>query len=130
MRTRAGKGLNASVQRVADHARSLVQLEVELAKLEVAQKVKGVTLGAVLLATAALLGLLGVTMVFTAVAWAFALILPVWAAFAVSAGILFLLAGALAAAGAAIVKRKAPPVPEQAIEEARRTGEALRANGR
>lgn len=130
MPTRAGEGLNAAVHRVADHVRSLARLEVELAKLEVAEKVKGITVGTALLATAAILGLLGVTMVFTAIAWAFSLVIPVWAGFAVSAGILFLLAGALAAAGAALLKRKAPPVPEEAIEEARRTTEALRSNGR
>jgi hypothetical protein len=41
-----------------------------------------------------------------------------------------LVAGGLGAGAVAALKRGAPPVPEQAIEEARITSEALKSDGR
>jgi Putative Actinobacterial Holin-X, holin superfamily III len=76
-----------------------------------------------------LFGLLALTILVAAGIAAVALVLPVWASLLAVGGGLFLLAGLLLAIGVALIKRGAPPVPEQAIREAKLTTEALR-NGR
>lgn len=123
-------GLGAAAQRVARHARTLASLEVELARAELRHKAAALGVGAVLLAAAALFGLLAVGAAFVAVAAAFALVLPAWAAWLATAGVLLVLAGLAAAAGIVSLRRGSPPVPEQALEEARLTKDALRGDGR
>jgi len=122
--------LGAAAQRVARHARAIASLEVELARAELRRKLAALGVGAVLLAAAALFAVLAVAAAFVAVAAALALVLPTWAAWLVTAGILVLLAGLAVAGGATALRRGTPPVPEQALEEARLTTEALRGDGR
>jgi Putative Actinobacterial Holin-X, holin superfamily III len=113
-RTTDRPGLSDAAKAVAEHATSLARLELELAGTEVKQKLKRTALGVGLVVGAATVG------------W-IALLL----ALAIVFGGAFGLAGILGLAGLAALKRGTPPVPEQAIEEARRTAEALRStNGR
>jgi len=116
-------GLGAAAGRVATHARRLVSLEVDLAKAEMRRKVGAVALGLGLAVGAALLALIGVGLLVAAAVVALALVLPTWAAVLVVAAAALLVAGGLAAGAAASMRS---PVPEQAIEEARLTREALR----
>jgi Putative Actinobacterial Holin-X, holin superfamily III len=122
----ATSGLSGAARRVADHARSLVQLELELAFTEMKRKLVALTAGIGLVAGAAVLGLLALMFGVAAAAAGIATALPVWATLLVMFGGLLLLAGILGAAGAIVLSRGAPPVPRQAIEEARLTTEALR----
>jgi hypothetical protein len=55
--------------------------------------------------------------------------MPTWAALLVTTGIIFLLAGILGMLGVMKVKKGTPPLPEQAIREAKLTTEALKTNG-
>src|SRR6266540_204783 len=55
--------------------------------------------------------------------------LPTWLALLVVAGAVFLVAGVLGVLGLSAVKRGVPPVPEQAIAEAKATTEAVKSNG-
>jgi hypothetical protein len=126
--TNGETGLGAAAGRVADHARRLVHLEIELARAELKRKAGAVALGAGLVAGAAVFGLLGLVLLVATVAAALTLVLPVWAAVLVVAAGALLLAGGLGLAGIAAIKRGAPPVPEQAIAEARVTSEALRSD--
>jgi len=116
-------GLGAAAGRVVAHARRLVSLEVDLAKAEMRRKVGAAVLGLGLVVGAAFLGLLGVALLVAAAVLALAIVLPAWAAVLVVAGAVLLVAGGLAAGGAASMRA---PVPEQAIEEARLTRAALR----
>ncbi len=118
-------GLADATRRVADHARSLVQLEVQLAMTELKRKIAALGIG---------IGLALVALVLLALAFLFALaaaavgltyVLSVWAALLVMCGALTLLALAIAGAGIALLKRGAKPLPEQAIEEAKLTREEL-----
>ena len=119
-------GLGAAAGRVADHARRLVTLEIELARNELKRKAGMMAFGAGLGVAAVIVALLAITLLVATVAAALALVIPVWAALlAVGVGALLLAAG-LGLAAVAALKRGAPPVPEQAIEEARFTSEALR----
>jgi hypothetical protein len=119
-------GLSDATKRVADHARSLVQLEVRLAVAEVKRKAVALGLGIGLTLGASLFAVLALCFGLAAGAAALALVLPVWLALLVMFGGLFLIAGLLGAVGVGLLRRGAPPVPEEAIDEARRTREALR----
>ena len=54
--------------------------------------------------------------------------IPTWAALLVVTGALGLLVGLLGVLGLGRLKQGTPPVPQQAIEEARKTTEALRSS--
>jgi hypothetical protein len=103
-----------------------VQLELELAAVELKRKVAALGIGLVMLVAGALFGLFALGFAFAAAAAAFATFLPTWLALLIVAGGLLLLAGALVAAGAAAMKKATPPVPELALREARLTKEALK----
>ncbi len=118
-------GLSDATKRVADHARSLVQLELRLAATEIKRKVIALGVGIGLTLGAAIFGLLAL-MFGLATAAAIALVLPVWLALLVMFGGLLLFSGLLGAIGLGLLRKGAPPVPEHAIEEAKLTTEALR----
>src|ERR1700694_490532 len=121
-------GLRAAAGRVAGHASALARLELELARLQLKQKVFSLGLGAGLLVGAGVLGLFLVGFGFAALAAGIATVVPVWAALLTVTGALALLVGLLTALGLSRLKKGTPPVPTQAIEEARKTVEALRSS--
>jgi len=120
-------GVGAAAKHVAEHASSLARLELQLATLELKRKLTALGLGIGLLVGAAVFGWFLLMFLLAAAGAAWTLILPVWAAMLVMVGALGLVAGVLAAIGLAVVRKASPPVPEQAIEEARKTTEVLRA---
>jgi membrane protein implicated in regulation of membrane protease activity len=56
-------------------------------------------------------------------------VVATWLALLITTGILLVLTAILAGIAALLIRRSTPPVPEQAIEEAKRTTEALKRNG-
>jgi putative superfamily III holin-X len=122
----SGLGLSDATRRVADHARSLVQLEVQLAVTELKRKAVALGVGIGLLLTAAVFGLIALTFGLATAAAALALVWPVWLALLVMFGGLLLCAGLLGVIGLNLLRKGTPPVPEAAIEEAQLTKEALR----
>ena len=131
MPTRAGErpGLGGAAKLVADHARSLVKLELALAATELKKKVAALGIGIGLLVGAAVFGLFALAFALAAAAAAIATTLSTWLALLIVTGGLLLLAGLLGVFGLGAVRKGTPPVPEQALEEARLTTEALK-NGR
>ena len=123
----ANGGVGSAAKTVAERASSLVRLELQLALLELKRKAAALGVGAGMLAGAAVFGLFLLAFVLATAAAAFALFLPVWAALLVMCGIVALIAALLVLVGVAVLRRATPPVPERAIEEARRTTEAIRA---
>ncbi|HEY7019137.1 MAG TPA: phage holin family protein [Gaiellaceae bacterium] len=123
-------GLGASAKSLAEHASALVRLELELAALELKRKVASLAIGIGLAVAAAVLLLYGLGFGLATIAAAIATALPVWASLLIVTAGIVVLAGLLGAFAALAIKRGTPPVPEQAIEEAKRTSEALRSNGR
>src|SRR6266568_912438 len=115
-----------AAKEVADHAKSLVRLELELAALELKRKVAALGLGVALLVAAAVFGLFGLGFALATVAAAFATFLPRWLALLIVAGGLLVLAGLFVAVALAAIKKGTPPVPEQAIHEAKLTSAALK----
>jgi len=131
MPTHAGerRGLGAAAKLVSERASSLVRLELQLAAAELKQKVVALGLGIALLVGAAVLGLFAVGFAFATAAAALATTLSTWLALLVVTAGLVLLAGVLGALGLGRVRKGTPPIPVQAIEEAKLTTEALK-NGR
>lgn len=122
----ANGGVGAAAKQVAEHASSIVRLELELAALELKKKVLALGIGIGLALGAALFSVFLVALLLATVAAAFATFLAPWLAILVTAGIVFLLVGALGGLAVAAFKKGAPPVPEQAIHEAKLTSEALK----
>jgi putative superfamily III holin-X len=123
-------GLGESAKGVAEHASTLVRLEMELAALEVKRKVSALGIGIGLALGAAVLLVFGLGFGLATIAAGIATALPWWASLLiVTAGILVVVAilGALAMRS---IQKGSPPVPEQAIAEAKLTTEALKGNGR
>ena len=125
----AEHGVGTAAKQVAEHASSLARLELELALLEVKGKVAALGIGIGMSIAAAIFGLFSLGFGLAAGAAALALVLPMWAALLIVFGVLALLAVVLLLVGLSVIKRGAPPVPEQAIREAKLTTEAIR-NGR
>ena len=125
-----GNGLGFAAKQVAEHARSLIRLELELAKLELKKKLSALGIGIGLIVAAAFVAVFALGFLFATIAAVFALFLSTWLALLVTAGILVALAAGLGLLGARFVKRATPPVPEQAIREAKLTAAAIKSNGK
>jgi uncharacterized membrane protein YqjE len=127
----AENGVGGAAKQVAEHASTLARLELELAGLELKRKAASLGLGAAMLVGALVVGLFMVGFALAAAAAAIATVVDTWAALLIVTGGLALLAGLLAVLGLGGIKKGTPPVPEQAIDEAKKTTEALRSgNGR
>ena len=124
------RGLGALAKRVAEHASSLVRLELELAALEVKRKVTSLAVGIGLAVGAVIFGVFALGFLFATVAAALATFLSTWLALLIVTLGLFVLTAVLGLVGVAKIKKGTPPVPEQAIHEAKLTTSALKNNGR
>lgn len=113
---------------VAEKSSALVREEIELAKAEVSEKVGKILRGSVVGIAAGVFAFLALILVMEGVAWLLAEEVfdgNAWPGFFVEAA-LFLLVAALAGFVAyRSVQAGAPPLPEQAIEEAKLTKETL-----
>jgi hypothetical protein len=118
--------VSEAARNVADHASSVVKLELELAMLELKKKVVALGLGIGLGVGAALFALFMLGFAFATVAAAFATFLPWWLALLIVTGILALLAGLLGMLALGAIRKGSPPVPEQAIREAKLTSAAIK----
>lgn len=130
MPTHAGeRGLGAAARAVSERISSIVRLEIQLAVSELKRKVVALGLGIGLLVGAGLFGLFALGFGIAAAAAGIAVALPWWLALLIVFGGLLLLSGTLAFLGVTALVKGSPPVPEQAIQEAKLTSEALK-NGR
>jgi hypothetical protein len=121
--------LGAAAKQVAEHASALARLELELAKLEITRKVASLGKGIGLGLGAAILLVFMLGFLLAAGATALATTLSTWLALLVVAGGLLVVAGLLGLLALRAIKKGTPPVPEQAIEEAKLTSNALKADG-
>ena len=119
-------GLGAAAKQVAEHASAIARLELELAALELKKKVVALGLGIGLGLGAAIFALYGLGFGFATVASAFETFLPDWLSLLITTGILLVLAGLLGVLALGRIARGTPPVPEQAIQEAKLTTQVLK----
>ena len=122
-------GVGAAAKQVAEHASTLAKLELELAGLELKQKAGALGTGIGLGIGSALVAVYAVGFLLATIAVALAIVLDTWLALLLVTVGLFAVAGLLGLIAVKRIKRGTPPVPEQAIREAKLTGEALKANG-
>jgi Flp pilus assembly protein TadB len=127
--TAENAGLGAAAKQVAEHASAVARLEVELASLELKRKVTNLGLGIGLAVAAGLFALYALGFGLAAAAAALALVVDTWLALLIVFGALLLLALVLGLIGLNRIKRGTPPIPEQAIEEAKRTQAVLKGDG-
>jgi hypothetical protein len=123
------RGVGPAAKEVAEHASTLARLELELAALEVKRKVASLGMGIGLVAGAATFLLFALGFGLAAAAAALALVVSTWLALLIVFGALVLFSLVLGLIGLSAIKKGTPPVPEQALEEARLTTQALRSNG-
>ncbi len=129
MPTPGTNGLGGATKLLADHAIAIAKLELKLALLELKKKAAALGVGVGLLVGAAVLGLFGLGFLLAASAAGLATTLPMWLALLIVGIVLVLVTGLLALLGRNSLRRAVPPVPEQAITEAKVTKEAVKANG-
>ena len=116
--------LQAKVTQMTDwKAQLLVREEIELAKAEVTQKASKLAKGAGFFAGAGILAIFGLIYFFHFLALGIAdwTGLKAWVGYAIVTVGIFLVVGILALLGIRSMKKGSPPVPELAIEEAKKT---------
>jgi len=124
--TEKQQGVGKATKSVAEHASALVRLELELAALELKRKLISFAMGIGLVLGAVLFLLYALGFGLAAAAAGIATAVPVWGALLIVTGILFVVTMLLGAFGVMALKRGTPPLPEQAIREAKLTTEALK----
>jgi hypothetical protein len=124
-----GTGLGAAAKQVAEHASALARLELELAGLELKRKVAALGIGAVLGLGAGIFLLFALGFGAAAGAAALATTMSTWLALLIVTGGLVVIAALLGMIALGRIRQGSPPVPQQAIEEAKLTSKALRSGG-
>ena len=122
-------GVGTAAKQVAEHASSLARLELELAAAELKRKVAALGIGIVLGIGAGIFLLFMLGFGFAAIGAALATTMSTWAALLIVTGMLLFIALLLGFFALSAIRKGTPPVPEQAIHEARLTTEALRNGG-
>jgi putative superfamily III holin-X len=119
-------GVGEAAKGVAEHASAIARLELELASIELKKKVAALGIGLGLGAGAALLAVFFVGFLFATLAAVLATFMPWWLSLLIVT--LLLLGGAalLGLLAKSSIEKGTPPVPEQAIEEAKLTQTALK----
>src|SRR6266550_2708878 len=123
-------GVGPAAKQVAEHASSLARLELELAVLELKKKVARLGIGIGLGVGGLLFAVFALGFAFATIAAALATTMSTWLALLITTGILLGLAALLGVLATVLIRKATPPVPEQAIAEARRTTEALKSDAR
>jgi hypothetical protein len=129
-RDTAEKSLGDIVSDVSEKASLLVREEIELAKAEVTQKVSSLGKGAGIAGAAAVFLIFAITMFFHGLAWLINDLFDwnsIWPGFMIVFLLLLLAAIIAALVARRMFERGAPPTPELAIEEAKRTRAELEA---
>jgi uncharacterized membrane protein YqjE len=103
------------VSRLSEQVSQLVRDELQLALVELKQKIKQASVGGGLIGAAGLVALLGLGALVAGAIAALARVLPVWAAGPIVGGALLVLAGLLARMGVDRLKQGTLPTPGEAM---------------
>jgi uncharacterized membrane protein YqjE len=118
---------------VSERVSVLIREEIELAKTEVREKVSKLVQGGVAGIAAGVFVLMGLAMLMHGIAWLLNDLFfedSVWIGFMVEAVFWFVVAAGVGFFAYRAMQAGAPPTPDLAIEEARRTKETLEAGSR
>jgi membrane protein len=119
------------VQQLSQQTAALVRQEMRLATVELQQKGKKAGIGAGMFGGAGVVALYGVGALIAAAILGIATFLEPWVAAVIVGVVLLAVAGILALTGKKQVEQAGPPVPEEAVESAKRdVDEVKRAKAR
>jgi len=124
--------LGELVTEVSESASTLVREEIELAKAEISEKVGKLVRGSVVGIAAGTFAFLALILILHGIAWLLGEELfsgNIWAGYFVTAGIFLLIAALAGFVAFRALRSGTPPVPEQAIAEAKLTKEMLEREG-
>ena len=125
----SAQNIAQAIQEVSERASLLVREEIELAKLEVTEKITKLIKGAVVGIAAGIFAVFGLLFLLHGLAWlAWFELFPDWQffwGFFVVAAVLFLLGALAGYIASRALKSGAPPVPVLAIDEAKRIRETV-----
>lgn len=116
LREHPDESLGALAHRLTEQVPALVRSEIKLAQAELAEKGRHAGLGAGLAGVGGLLAVLGLGSLTAAAVMALALVMPGWASALMVGVVLLVIAGIVALAGRAQVRRAVPAMPERAVE--------------
>jgi uncharacterized membrane protein YqjE len=119
-------GIVGSARRIVAHGAALLRLERELAKAELERKAGTLGAGVFTVLAAALLAVFAIGFGLATLTAVLALVVDWWLALLIVFVFLVLVVVGLAFASRSLFRAGTPLKPEQAIEEAQRTAEALR----
>jgi uncharacterized membrane protein YqjE len=122
----AEKSLGDVVNDVSTKASLLVREEIELAKTEIAGKAKSLAKGSAVAIIAGVMAVFALIYFFAALAWFLndlfdTVTTSPWIGFLIVFAVLIVFAGLAGLLGVRWIKKGAPPTPDLAIEEAKRT---------
>ena len=123
----ADKSVADLVTKISEQASTLVREEIELAKAEMQIKARKLGVGAGIGVAAGFFAFLALIYLFEGLAWFLndQVFNNLWTGFLVVMGLLLVLAALAGFIASRLLKAGAPPTPDQAIEQARLTKEAL-----
>jgi uncharacterized membrane protein YqjE len=126
-RTDDDRSVGELVQQLSNQTATLVRQELRLAQAELQEKGKRVGIGAGMFGGAGLVALYGVGALIAAAIIGIGTLLEPWIAAAIVGVVLLAVAGILALTGRKQVERGTPPLPEQALESAKRDVDEIKA---
>jgi uncharacterized membrane protein YqjE len=127
VRTGDDQSVGELVNQLSRQTSSLIRQELRLAQTELQEKGKRVGIGAGMFGGAGLVALYAVGALVAAAIIGIGTLLEPWIAAAVVGVVLLAVAGVLALTGRRQVERGTPPLPEQAIESAKRDVDEVKA---
>jgi F0F1-type ATP synthase assembly protein I len=119
-------GVGDAAKQVAEHASAIARLELELAGLELKKKLTSLGTGVGLAVAAGVVALFMIGFLLATIAAGLATFMPWWLALLIVTLLLGVVVATLALIGRSRIEKSTPLAPEQAILEAKLTGEALR----
>ena len=126
-RTDDNRSVGELVQQLSNQTAMLVRQELRLAQTELQAKGKRVGIGAGMFGGAGVVALYGVGALIAAAIIGIGTLMEPWIAAVIVGVVLLAVAGVLALTGRKQVERGTPPVPEQAIESAKRDVDEVKA---
>ena len=118
---------------VSDRTSTLIREEIELAKTEIREKVQKLLQGSIVGIAAGVFVLMALAMLMHGIAWLLDDLFfagNIWAGFMIESAFWFVVAAVAGLIAYRSMQAGAPPTPDLAIEEARRTKETLEAGTR
>jgi uncharacterized membrane protein YqjE len=129
----ADRSVGELVFDVAEKSSALVREEIQLAKAEISEKVGQILRGSVVGLAAGIFAFLALILIMEGIAWLLAEEVfdgNAWPGFFVEAAVFLLISAAAGYVAYRAVQAGAPPVPEQAIAEAKLTKATLEASNK